>query len=439
MKGIAWLLLLAVPVSGWAYPIDGADYTGIQRLEGVRLAQQGQARARILPPGGRWPMAQVVPQLTGDHPASRWQQPPPSDPELTAQLQTLLGDRADRIGLAVLDLSDPQAIRSAELNGQQTFNPGSVGKLVVALALFQALADIYPDDIPRREQTLRAAQVTADGLIRVDSHDVPFWSAEERRMHYRPLREGDRASLWTYLDWMLSASSNAAASMVIRELLLLRHFGARYPVAAEEAEAFFRTTPKPELSELLLSSLQQPIERNGFDPQQLRQGGFFTREGKRFIAGTTSHCTARELLRYLLLLEQGRLVDLWSSREIKRLLYMTGRRIRYASAPALKDAAVCFKSGSLYRCRPEPGFVCRKYQGNVDNMLNSVAIIEQEQGEGERGGRRLHYLVVLLSNVLKENSAVAHQTLALRIHRLIEGAHPLPAAESGRSDHPAGQ
>lgn len=124
-------------------------------------------------------------------------------------------------------------------------------------------------------------------------------------------------------------------------------------------------------------------------------------------------------MQYLLRLEQGRLVDVFSSREIKRLIYMTERRIRYASSPALNDAAVYFKSGSLYRCKPEPDFVCRKYQGNVDNLLNSVAIVESPAGE-----RRLYYLVVVMSNVLRKNSAVVHQTLATRIHRLLEAMHP---------------
>ena len=34
-----------------------------------------------------------------------------------------------------------------------------------------------------------------------------------------------------------------------------------------------------------------------------------------------------------------------------------------------------------------------------------------------------HYLVVVSSNVLYKNSAVAHQTLALRVHRMIEARH----------------
>src|SRR6185295_6859684 len=91
--------------------------------------------------------------------------------------------------------------------------------------------------------------------------------------------------------------------------------------------------------------------------------------------------------------------------------YQTEQRIRYASAPQLAAAALYFKSGSLYECRPEPGFSCRQYQGNKSNYMNSVAIVERPDGAV--------YLVVLMSNVLKVNSAVEHQSLATFIDRII--------------------
>ncbi|MBT8446397.1 MAG: hypothetical protein KJO38_04560, partial [Gammaproteobacteria bacterium] len=102
--------------------------------------------------------------------------------------------------------------------------------------------------------------------------------------------------------------------------------------------------------------------------------------------------------------------------------------IRYASSPALRDAAVYFKSGSLYQCKPEPDFKCLKYHGNVKNYMNSVAIVEAPARE-----RTIHYAVTLMSNVLRRNSAVDHQTLATRIHRLLEKHHaakaePVPEA-----------
>jgi len=108
------------------------------------------------------------------------------------------------------------------------------------------------------------------------------------------------------------------------------------------------------------------------------------------------------------------MVDAWSSLELKRLLYMTERRIRYASSPRLRKSAVYFKSGSLYSCKKEPGFKCGKYRGNVVNYMNSVAIVEKPEGQV--------YLVALMSNVLKINSAVEHQTLATYIDRILSKA-----------------
>lgn len=393
-----------------AYPIDGYAETGIARLEGYRLAQEGEIKGNYLPPGALLKSEQIQLRLR-DHPDLDI---PPPDPVLSRRIAGLLGADARNTSVSVLDLSDPDRPLYAEHNADTRRNPGSVGKIMVALALFQALADLYPDDIEARKRVLRETQVTADEFIHTDSHAVPFWLPDENRMPRRPLREGDTANLWSYLDWALSASSNAAASMVIRELVLLRRFGTAFPPTPEQERTFFRDTPAKERSELLLDSLLTPLTRNGLDQENLRQGSFFTAQGKRRIAGTNSVCTTRELLRYLLLLEQGKLVDEWSSLEIKKLLYMTQRRIRYASSPALEDAAVYFKSGSLYRCKPEAGFVCRKYQGNVENWMNSVAIVESPAGKPEQ-----FYLVALTSNVLKKNSAVAHQTFATRLHALL--------------------
>lgn len=405
-------MLLLFPGLAVAYPLDGEPYTGIARLEGYRLAQEGKVRGTQQPPGGKLALDQVDLRLVG-----RSIEIPPPDPEFSQQVADLLGSHDVYYSLAVLDLTDPAKPVYAEHKANEHFNPGSVGKLVVATALFQLLADLYPNDIAARERVLRESRVVADGFIVYDSHDVPLWNG--KRLSYRPIRKGDAASLWTFLDWVLSASSNAAGSMVMREMLLLAHFGRAYPVSEKMIADFFRNTPKSKLAALLEKTMQGAVERNGLDPKALRQGGFFTRAGKAKVPGGGSTATPQELMRWLLKLEQGWIVDAWSSREIKRLLYVTQHRIRYASSHALNDAAVFFKSGSLYRCRPEKGFVCGKYMGNVENLLNSAAIVEQPAGE-----RRLHYMVVVSSNVLKMNAAVAHQTLGTRLQRLLERRHP---------------
>ena len=413
MKAGLFCILMVWAGQGWCYPLDGYPSTGILRLEGFRLAQKSQVDGIKIPAGARLDSDQVDLRLVERQDFEI----PGIDSDFAQAVEKLLGDEADRYAVAVLNLSDPDQPQYAEHNGSQRSNVGSVGKLLVALGIFQALADVYLDDIDDRLNVLRSTVVTADHFIQTDHHKVPLWNLGQKKISYRPLRIGDRANLWTYLDWMLSASSNAAASMVIKELMLLVHFKDQYPPGEEQAHNFFSRTSKKELKALLFRALLEPITRNGLDLEHLRQGSLFTWKGKQLVPGTTSYASPRELMRFMVKLEQGKLIDAFSSREIKRLIYMTQGRIRYASAPALYNAAVYYKSGSLYKCKAEPNFKCGKYQGNVVNRLASLAIVESPAAK-----RKLYYMVVVMSNVLRKNSAVAHQTLATRIHKLIESS-----------------
>lgn len=405
------LLILACSAPGWGYPLDAAKETGIQRLEGYRLIQQGEVTGRKLSTGALLPGQQIELHLLEQTELDF----PEADQPLAEKIVALLGEDQEHYSFSLLDLSDPQQPTYAEHRAEENFNPGSLGKILIAVAIFQALADRFPDDIAARRELLRTRFLLADHFILTDGHKVPLWNAEQKQMTYREIVEGDTANLWSWLDWMLSSSSNAAAAMVLREYLLMVQFGDRYPVDFQTAEEFLQQTSKKRLMRLLIRSLHEPMRRNGLDPEQLRQGGFFTRKGKELVPGGSSRANTRNLLDLLLKLEQGRLVDRFSSLELKKLLYMTEKRIRYASHPALNESAVYFKSGSLYSCQPEEGFICGRYKGNKKNLLNSVAIIEDLQGSPP-----LHYLVVISSNVLKVNSAVAHQTLAMRIHRLLQ-------------------
>jgi hypothetical protein len=410
---------VAASVAVAAYPLDGFEETGIRRVEGSRLANLGEVRDVRQPPGALLPTAAVDLRLTG----LRQMDLPAADERLTAEIVKILGAEADLYGIALLDLSDPANAQYAEYRGDYRQNVGSVGKLVVATALFQALADAWPADVAQRSRVLRGARVKADAFAHWDHHTIRLFDPATKTLERRPVQDGDTGSLWEWLDWMLSVSSNSAAAMVMREAMLLRHFGTKYPVGEEEIHRFFREAPRSELTALFDRTFVEPLARNGLDTERFRQGSFFTAEGKRLVQGVgESYGTARELAKMVLRIEQGRLVDEWSSRQVKRLLYMTERRIRYASSPALADAAVYFKSGSLYKCQAEAGFNCGPYRGNVRNYMNSVVIVESPAGE-----RRLHYVVTLISNVLRKNSAATHQEIATRVHRLIEERHREPA------------
>jgi hypothetical protein len=412
LRTVVSIALACAAGAALAYPLDGYEETGIRRLVGSRLANEGVVKDVKQPPGALLGMKVVDLRLLG----KTFDLPAP-DPEFARQVNGILTGNMDAYGLAVLDLTDPARPRYAEHRADHKQNVGSVGKLIVALSLFQALADLHPDDIEARRRILKNTIVTADGFSQSDHHTVRIFDPKSRSLTRRAVQVGDRATLYEWLDWMLSPSSNSAAGMVMRESMLIRKFGAAYPPPEPEIRRFFDETPKSELTALFEKSFFEPVTRNGFDLEMFRQGSFFTATGKKKVPGPgDSYGTARELMRYLLRMEQGRLVDEFSSREIKRLIYVTERRIRYASSPALADAAVFFKSGSLFECAKEPGFTCKPYAGNVKNYMNSAAIIESPAGE-----RRIYYMSTLVTNILRKNSAAEHQALATRLQQLMGG------------------
>jgi len=407
------LLLLSLARMSYAYPIDGYDETGIRRLDYYRLAQTDEIQGKKLFEGAMLNRADVVPRLLGQS-----GELPAANAEIGKQLATLIPSEPDRYSISVLDLSDPSNPIYAEHNGGYRANVGSVGKVLVALALFTKLRDVYPDDIERRKDILRNTQVTADEFTIKDHHKVRFWDVGAQKIEQRSIKVGDTGNLYEYLDWALSPSSNAAAAMIQRELLLLSHFGTDYPVSEERSQDFLNNTKKTQLGEIFRDAMDAPLIEVGIDTEKLRQGSFFTRTGKNRVPGTSSYGNPKQLIKLLYLMETGQLIDPFTSTEMKRLMYLTERRIRYASHPNLHPYAIYFKTGSLYSCQPEEGFTCGKYQGNKRNILASLAIIEAPAENPQ-----YHYLVAVQSNVLRVNSAVAHQTLASRIHKLIVKQH----------------
>ncbi len=423
MKRRALALLLCVPGLGQAYPLDAYGETGIRRLEAARLAQEGKLDDRILPTGARLSLDRVRPSGVSGLPL------PPADTELSAQLKSIaeasFGKGAGALGLALLDLSDPEQVVYAAYRDDYVANAGSVGKLVVLLAALQALADRFPDDTGAREQLLRSTMITADDYIIRDQHKVPLYSPQSGAFTRRQLKVGDVGSFWEYLDWMASPSSNGAASMVIQQLVLMGHLGERYPLAAAEARQVLDAMGRGQRGTLMRQQLDAPLLRAGFDTRKLRQASALTYQAKQYLPGERSMANPRDLVRLLAMIEGNQFIDEWSSREAKRLLYLTDRRTRYASTPTLNEAAVYFKSGSLYSCQPEPGFECGKYQGNRVNLLASLILVEWPAADPQ-----LRYIVALMSNVLRRNSAVSHQGVGRRIHKLLQERHQQRAREA---------
>ena len=400
------LLFAGSSLSG--YPLDGGPSTGIRRLVGYKLSAEGKVKGVVkLPPGAFLRADQVVLRLTGVNPAFDVSSASPRDAYLQSGLEKIFGPRDPSYAVAMVEITDPAKPLYASLRGDDKKMPGSVGKLCVTTGLFGALAQTWPN-VADRQKVLRETMVEADSFIISDSKTVPIYNDGDTAVLNRALKIGDKFNLFEWIDHMLSQSSNAAGSMVWREAMYIRRFGTAYPAPKPERDAFLKL-PKTELGKLAIAALEEPLAASGIDPTRMRLGTFFTRTASNAIPAGGSFACPNELLRWLIKLEQGKLVDEWSSAEIKKLMYFVRGRYRYANSPALSNAAVFFKSGSFFEC--SPGARCGSYAGNKTNLMHSVAIVES----GEK-----RYLIALMSNVLGVNSAAEHERVAGEIEKLVQ-------------------
>lgn len=398
------------------YPIDGYATTGIRRLDRLEKIYNGEIKGQLPVKGALKSIDDIQLNLVGTRGAPLYHLPK-ADVDLQKALGLLFPRLDESYSVALLDITPGKPIAYAERKHDRGFQPGSVGKLAVITAFMTELSKIYPYCFIARQELLRDKVVRAGRWAIYDEHTIPFWNPETNKYFRRQVQEKDTFSLYEWADHMMSVSNNGAACVVWREAILMRAFGSEYPEMTEErADTFFRNTPKADLAELAITVIRESLCPLDIMPEEWRLGTFFTRGGESFIprkGGSIGSPAA--LMKWMIALERGLIVDLPTSLEIKRLLYMTGRRIRYASNRSLVDAAVYFKSGSLYSCRSEPGYNCGKYRGNSKNYMNSVAIIEHPDSTT--------YMIALMSNVLRKNSNVDHNVLAGNIDRIVKARH----------------
>lgn len=417
MKKIIVLLIVVVSSSAFTtykyYPIDGYDRTGIKRLKRLELIKSGEIKdASALPVGAMKSYNDIQLNLLSrknDSAMGLMQ----VDPDFQKEISALFRGLDKSYSLTVLDISDPENVRYAERNETAGYQPGSVGKLAVLLGLFTQLEKIYPDSFEKRTELLKNKSVKAGVWGLTDEHTIPIYNIEKNTLVKRQVIASDVFSLYEWADHMLSVSNNGAASIVWREALLMTAFGEKYPeLTQEEADTYFKETPKKELTDLSNDVVNLPLRELGITSDEWRLGSFFTRGANTYVGDKGGSIGSPQgLMKFLVQLEQGKVVDEASSLEMKRLMYMTDRRIRYAQSPALKEAAVYFKSGSLYKCDRSNGEACGKYMGNVTNFMNSVIIVEHPDN--------CRYMVVLMTNVLRKNSASDHMYLAGNIDKII--------------------
>lgn len=395
-----------------AYPIDGYWTTGIRRLLRLELMMKGEIDGRSkLNPGSTRRLADIDLLLCGRPVRKELTTLPEPDAVLQSELDDLMQRMNPNYSITVLDLTPAEEPVYAERRAEIGYQPGSVGKLAVLTALFTALEKVYPNSFEKQKQLLKNKYVLAGRFGVYDDHTVPFFDTITYEFKKRKVVESDVFSLYEWADHMTSVSNNGAASIVWREAMLMRTFGEDYPsLTQEQVDLFFEEIPRDSLGRVANRVVNDPLRDLGITHDEWRLGSMFTRGASGIVSPMGGSIgTPKGLMKWMLALERGDIVSYESSLEMKRLIYMSDRRVRYAKAEVLDSAAVCFKSGSLYSFLD--GTLRKKYAGTRYNYMNSVAIVEHKDGSS--------YLVAMESNVKGKNSAYDHYILATRIDGML--------------------
>jgi hypothetical protein len=405
-KAIKIVLFFAVIVISLSfYPIDGYNSTGITRLLDLNEKFNNGDVIKRIPKGALHCIDSVKLNLINSN-NKNLEDVFTKDETLSKKIKGLLPRGA--YSITVLDMTDPNDLKYAAVNENKGYQPGSVGKLVVLNAFFKELKKIYPDSWKERVELLRNKKVTSRYWGVGDIHTIPVYNAETKKLRRRKVVASDDFTLYEWLDHMVSVSNNGAASIVFRETVSMNVFGKDYPsLSNEQAEDFFNEIKRDSLRNLAHSVINNPLREIGISEKEWRLGGPFTRNSSNKVGRKGgSLATPLGLMKFVVQLEQGNIVDKESSLEMKRLIYLTDRRIRYAKAPRLDDARVYYKSGSYYSGGSG------KYKGSKFNYMNSVIIVEHPETQKK-------YAVCLMTNILNKNSASDHYYLGGKIDKML--------------------
>ncbi len=316
------------------YPIDGYALTNIRRLAYLQLVVDGKIKARKPVTGAMKSVNDICLNLYNKKGDSLVTLPSP-DPALQKAINSLFPRLNENYSLALLDITPGKPIRYASRKETDGYQPGSVGKLAVLLGFFTELAKIYPESFEKRQDLLCTKEVRGGKWAVYDEHTVSIYNTDTEKLTRRTVVPSDVFLLYEWLDFMMSVSNNGAATVCWREAILMRAFGKAYPDLTEsQAEEYFNTTPKSELSEIAVNVVNEPLRQIGITSDEWRLGQMFVRGGTdRIPPKGGSIGSPLGLMKFLVMLERGQCVDEESSLEMKRLFYMTDRRIRYALPP----------------------------------------------------------------------------------------------------------
>lgn len=411
MKKIGFAILgIGIFLTMGFYPIDGYERSRIKRLLDIRNTLDAGDDYNRIPAGAKGSIDDIRLNLESiSH--IKIDSLLKEDNEFSRKIKRITPGGA--YSLAVMDITDPNNIKYAAHRENVGYQPGSVGKIAVLNAVFYQMKKIYPDDFDARIALLCNKVVDSRYWGLGDHHTVPIYDVEKDKLTKRQVVASDEFTLFEWLDHMVSVSNNGAASIMYREAMLMAAFGKDYPrLSNEDAETYFEETPRDSLTNLANAVVNDPLRELGITEDDWRLGGMFTNPAGKYVGRMGGSIgSPKGLMKYLVQLEQGNVIDKESSLEMKRLLYLTDRRIRYAKSSRLDSARVYFKSGSFYSCDKTKSTPCGKYAGNRFNYMNSVITVEHPEGK--------KYIVCLMTNVLSVNSAGAHMYLASAIDDVV--------------------
>ena len=453
-------ILVATPFAARAYPVDDYKRTGISRLRWQYGIEYEGKHGRKMVPGGRWTADMIQLRMLEKGRDFEITPETPKDPALQADLEEILRKWSwRRYNVAILDITDPLKPRYAGVNEHETQTPGSVAKIEVAAAMLEQLKQRFPD-VAKREELLRTHKVTADDWAKSDSHEVPVPYGENlEKASSRKIRTGDTFTLWEWMDHALSASNNSAASTLWREATLMKLLGDQYPPEKYDAE-LWKKWDKETLTAASFDVVDKPLVDAGIDPEVMRLRLYFTTGANRYIKSKSCGATPFTIIQWMLKVEQGRMVDEFSSLELKKMLYLTRRRVRYFYTKTLNDFGAFFKTGSLYRFSENAERI--QYQGDLVNVLNAMVEVDttppppepivdhvkQEKtgatvptkvdgitaaapvvAKAEKKATPHVYIIAVMSNELKRNAALDHAKLAEAIHEIVTKDRTASATE----------
>lgn len=448
-----------------SYPTDEYERTGIRRLKVQNDINLGLRRGTKLVSGAKWPSKNIkLRMLTLGH-EFELSKSTPKDVVLQSALEQVLKKWSWRkYNVALIDITDPAHPRYAGVNEQNMQTPGSVAKVLVASALFEQLKSRFPKDIAARENLLKTQVVIADDWAQSDSHEVPVVTGDNlEKVSIRRVHTGDSFSLWEWIDHALSPSNNSAAATVWREATLMKLLGEQYPPPKYDTQLWSKLG-KDALTEASFAVVDKPLLDAGISPEDFKLRLYFTHGAGKYIHSSTCGASVFAILQWMVRVEQGRMVDEWSSLELKKMLYLTRRRVRYLHTHLLDNFAAFFKSGSLYRFNEGSPHI--QYEGDKINVLNSLIeidtspppteIVQVVAGSTENAMSTpakakpetfmdsslptstqpsaviekppYVYIVAVMSNELKRNAAMDHARLAEAIHSIITATPEAPAA-----------